>query len=328
MKYFLIAGLIFSLGQVLSAQIIEGIVLDAETQEPVSFASVFFNGTFVGTSSDEQGNFKLDLRDFLSRPLNISAIGYIPYSLENLDPGKNYTVLLIRDHYKIEEVKISGKLIAKKRKSYMRLFKQEFVGLTPNSRRCYIMNEEDISFNYDSDQDTIKAFAQKPLEIHNEALGYHFNYHLESFEFDKRTQSVLYKGSIVFTYDMAWEGPKSRVYKRRRRYAYKGSKKEFIRKLWSDKLKSSGYSLWDYSTGEALKYKDVITVDDQGRKYLSYPGDLEILYYNYYSGMKSLSEEALIDRTGFYDPVSISWSGRMSTKRIADFLPYEYSVGR
>ena len=190
------------------------------------------------------------------------------------------------------------------------------------------MNEEDITFNYDSDQDTIKAYALKPLEIHNEALGYHFNYHLESFEFVKRTQRVAYQGSIVFTYDMAWEGPRSRVFKRRRRYAYTGSNKEFIRKLWSDELKSSGYTLKNYFTGELLKYKDVITVDDQGRKYLSYPGDLEILYYNYYNGIKFLGEKAFIDRNGFFDPVSLSWRGRMSTQRIADFLPYEYSVGR
>jgi hypothetical protein len=76
-----------------------GKVLAAQTREPVSFASVFFDGTFLGTFSDEEGNFKLDVEDFLSRSLKISTLASIPYSLESLDPGKNYTVLLIRDCY-------------------------------------------------------------------------------------------------------------------------------------------------------------------------------------------------------------------------------------
>jgi hypothetical protein len=328
MKQVCLGFLLLSLSQVLSAQILQGRVLDAETQEPIPLASVFFDGTFVGTSTDEQGNFKLNAGKYLSRPLSISAIGYSPYSLENLDPGKSFTVLLARDLYEIEEASVIGNAIAKKRKAYMRIFKSEFIGLTPNARRCYILNEEDITFNYDTDQDTLRARALKPIEIHNDALGYHLEYHLESFEFVKETQKVSYQGSIVFTYDLAWEGNRSKVFKRRRQYAYTGSGKEFIRILWQNNLKSSGYSIRNYSTGEVLKYKDVVLQDSLGRKYLKYPGNLEILYYNYFSRISFLKEEAFIDRDGFFDPTAIMWSGKMASQRIADFLPYEYSFGR
>ena len=34
------------------------------------------------------------------------------------------------------------------------------------------------------------------------------------------------------------------------------------------------------------------------------------------------------DCDGFYDPAAIMWSGKMGSQRIADFLPYEYSVDR
>jgi hypothetical protein len=190
------------------------------------------------------------------------------------------------------------------------------------------MNEEDITFNYDSDQDTIRARALKPIEIHNDALGYHLEYHLESFEFVKETQKVSYRGSIVFTYDLAWEGYRSKVFKRRRRYAYTGSSKEFIRKLWQNSLKSSGYSIRDYSTGKVQKYKDVVFEDDLGRKFLKYPGNLEIHYYDYFTRIRLLKEEAFIDQDGFFDPTAIMWSGKMASQRIADFLPYEYSVRR
>jgi len=328
MKQVLLACLFLSLSQVLSGQILHGRVLDAETQEPIPLASVFFDGTFVGTCTDELGNFELDVSKYKSRPLRISAMGYSPYSLENLDPGKSYSILLTRDLYEIEELTVIGNAIAKKRKAYMHIFKSEFIGLTRNARRCYIMNEEDISFNYNSDQDTIRARALKPIEIHNDALGYHLEYHLESFEFVKETQKVSYQGSIVFTYDMAWEGNRSKVFKRRRRYAYTGSGKEFIRKLWQNSLKSSGYSIRDYSKGEVLKYKDVVFLDSLGRKNLKYPGKLEILYYNNFTTIGFLKEEAFIDQDGFFDPTAIMWSGKMAYQRIADFLPYEYSVGR
>ena len=328
MKQVCLGFLLLSFSQVLSGQILHGRVLDAETQEPIPLASVFFDGTFAGTSTDEQGNFKLDVSKYFSRSLKISAMGYSPYSLENLDPGKSYSILLARDLYEIEELTVVGNVIAKKRKAYMRIFRNEFIGLTTNARRCYIMNEEDITFNYNSDQDTLRAHALKPLEIHNDALGYHLEYHLESFEFVKETQKVSYQGSIVFTFDLAWEGYRSNVFKRRRRYAYTGSCKEFIRTLWQNSLKSSGYSIRNYYTGEALKYKDVVTQDSLGKKYLKYPGNLDIHYYNYISRISFLKEEAFFDQDGFFDPAAIMWSGKMAAQRIADFLPYEYSVGR
>ncbi len=309
-------------------QILHGRVLDIETREPIIFASVFFDGTFVGTSTDEQGNFELDVTKYKFRPLTISAVGYFAYLLEGFIPGEPHVVFLNRELYEIEEASVTGNSIAKKRKAYMRLFKKEFIGLTNNARRCYIMNEEDITFNYDSDQDTIRAYAINPILIENDALGYHFTYHLESFEFVRRTQRVSYKGSIVFTRDLAREGYQTKMYQRRRKYAYTGSGKDFIRELWKNSLRSSGFTIRDYYSGEVLKYKHVVVKDDRGRKYLKYPGDLEILYYKNYSGIKFLKEEAFIDRDGFFDPAAIMWGGRMSIQRIADFLPYEYSFGQ
>lgn len=328
MYRILLLGIFLHLGASVASQVIAGKVLDAETQEPVSFASVFFDGTFVGTSSDEQGNFKLDVGRYISRPLTISAIGYYPYALEGIIPGKKYVILLQGDVYKIDEVQVTGKVIAKKRKKYLGIFRREFLGATHNARRCYIMNEEDISFDYQSDKDTLRAYAQKPLEIQNEALGYYFTYHLKNFEYLKATRRVSYEGSIVFTHDLAREGDRSGVYERRRNYAYTGSSKEFIRQIWNNSLKSSGYSVRDYRTRQMLTYKDVVHEDDQGRKYLKYPGDLEILYYYSSSWIRFLKPEAFIDWDGFFDPGAILWGGQMAIPRIADFLPYEYSVGR
>jgi hypothetical protein len=332
MNKSLLIALLLDLSLSLSAQTLTGRVLDADTREPIPLASVYFDGTFAGTSTDDQGRFSLNVTDYRSRPLSFSAVGYVPFVWEDFDPGKSNVVLLRREMYQIEEVTVFGedmeKMIARKRKAYMRLFKTQFIGLTNNARRCYLMNEEDITFNYDSDRDTIRAIALKPLEIQNDALGYHFMYFLDSFEYAKETKGVSYQGSIVFTRDLLKEGSNKAVYRRRRSYAYKGSSKEFIRKIWGNSLKSSGYSVRDYYSDKNLKYKDLVYKDPEGNKYLKYPGDLDIRYYNYSSSIRLLIPEVFIDRDGFFDPTAIDWGGRMAGKRIADFLPYEYKPGR
>ena len=39
-----------------------------------------------------------------------------------------------------------------------------------------------------------------------------------------------------------------------------------------------------------------------------------------------LKENVYFDPNGYFDPSGISWEGEMSRQRIADLLPYEYSV--
>ena len=72
----------------------------------------------------------------------------------------------------------------------------------------------------------------------------------------------------------------------------------------------------------------MVLQDSLGRKYLKYSDKVDILYYDYYSRISLLKGEAFIDQDGFFDPTAIMWSGKMAYQRIADFLPYEYSVGR
>jgi hypothetical protein len=42
-------------------QVIKGTVFDKKTNEKIGFATLYFNGTFVGTYSDENGHFELDI---------------------------------------------------------------------------------------------------------------------------------------------------------------------------------------------------------------------------------------------------------------------------
>ena len=72
----------------------------------------------------------------------------------------------------MNDVVINGKSLARERERNLNLFREAFLGTTANAEECEIINENDITFNYDSDRDTLKAFASKPIIINNMALGY------------------------------------------------------------------------------------------------------------------------------------------------------------
>jgi len=57
--------------------IISGKIVDAETKEPLPFVNVVFKGSKIGTTSDFDGNYRLETY-YPSDSLQISSVGYIP----------------------------------------------------------------------------------------------------------------------------------------------------------------------------------------------------------------------------------------------------------
>jgi len=327
MKRVLLALLVLSLVSNVDGQLIRGIVLDEQTGLPVDYASVFFNGTFVGTTTDETGGFELDVSKYHTRSLYISAVGYYPQVITEFNPAEMHRVLLKPRVFEIEEVSVISKSLVRKRKACMRIFEREFIGNTSNAFRCHIMNEEALTFNYDSDKDTLRAYAKRPLRIQNLSLGYNITYYLERFEYDRNNKTVVYTGSIIFNRDLVTDESSLNRYERRREYAYTGSSKHFFRTLWFNSLQSSGFVVKNYRTSDKLKYEDIVSEDILGRKFLQYPEDLEINNFGNLSYITFLKEKLYFEQDGFFDPTGIIWSGTMAKQRIADFLPYEYSLG-
>ncbi|TFH20467.1 MAG: carboxypeptidase-like regulatory domain-containing protein [Bacteroidia bacterium] len=61
------------LGHAAYSQLIKGKIYDNQVQSTVPYASVYFSGTMVGTASDADGNFQLDITKYKSNPLIIRA---------------------------------------------------------------------------------------------------------------------------------------------------------------------------------------------------------------------------------------------------------------
>ncbi|MCK5137242.1 MAG: carboxypeptidase-like regulatory domain-containing protein [Bacteroidales bacterium] len=307
-------------------QVIKGTVFDKETNNAISFAAIYFGGTFVGTTSDQDGRFELDISKNTSMPLTISAIGYYSFSLTDLSSVEPYLVYLTPKVYEINEAAVSAKSLARERRMNLKLFKNAFIGTSFNARSCDITNENDITFNYGSDSDTLKAFSKKPIQIDNRSLGYKITFYLDKFEYCRQNGTIVFTGDIIFNKDLTTVEAHKRSYPRKRKYAYFGSRMHFFRALWANDLKSNKFLITN-SEKTVLKYKNIVVQGDSSMIFLTYSEYLNIGYYKRLSKINFLKEQVFFDQDGFFDPAGISWKGEMGKKRIADWLPYEYSVG-
>jgi hypothetical protein len=314
------------------SQIIRGTILDKSDNSKIYSASIYLNGTFIGTLSDSNGNFELDISKNASMPLTISYIGYYSVTLTGFSTDKPLIIYLTPKVYEMNEVVISSKSLARKRRANLNIFKTVFLGTTANAQKCEIQNENDITFNYDSDRDTLKAFASKPILINNKALGYKITYYLDRFEYYKKDSSMLITGSQIFNEDFAIEESHKQLYERRRKNAYLGSRMHFFRALWANDLISAGFEIKD-PTGKNLNYNDLVEdshTDSPGNhtKVLKYTEKLSIRYYTKISKLVFLKEKVYFDKDGRFDQSgrSVSWEGEMMGQRVGDMLPYTYNI--
>lgn len=308
-------------------QVIKGTVLDNETKGPIGFASLYFSGTFSGTQSDQKGNFELYVSKNASIPLTISAIGYYSSTLTDFSTDKPHIIYMTPKTYQLREVSINAKSLAKKRKANLVLFKNVFLGTTTNAEKCVIINENDITFNYESDDDTLKAFASKPILIDNRGLGYKITYYLDKFEYYKNSNSFFIKGNIIFNEDLLTIEVQKQSIERRRRAAYLVSRMHFFRALWANDLKSAGFIVKNPS-GRNLHYEDIVIQEDSRTKFLKYPENLDIFYYTKLpiGQITFLKERVYFDNSGYFDSLGISWEGEFASQRIGDLLPYDYYI--
>ncbi len=327
-KTALLALLIFTGPAIYTqAQVIKGSVVDSETGDPVSFASVYFSGTAVGTVAGEDGKFELDISRHPALPLTISAVGYSSSTQEKFSPDKPLEIFLFPKVYEIPTIDISAASLEKERRNNLRIFRDHFLGRGIYSRSCEILNEEYITFNYGSDTVKLKAIALKPLQVKNKALGYIITFYLESFEYCRETGIALYTGKFIFTDDRSRMS--RNIKERRRNNAYLGSAMHFFRSLWANELKTEGFRVQD-SQGNNLSYEDIVITED-GQKYLESSGDLFISYTGINprtgnfrldrSPVRLLKNRVFFDESGYFDPVAIMLTGEMGKQRVADMLP-------
>jgi hypothetical protein len=312
-----------------------GTVRDQNTRAPIDHATVYFSSTSNGVFTDQSGKFEIDVSNYRGMPLAVSALGYYSNEVPKPDPEKNYTILLAPKTYELNEVVVEAKGRAYKAKFRRNMdeFRKQFLGTTINAQKCEILNESALYFS--SHDNILIAYSFKPLEIINNGLGFKITYFLDRFEYEPDRHTVVIRGDILFE-DLKsnYSAGKADWFEKRRNTAYLGSRMHFFRCLWGNTLDSSGFELKS-EINEKLLYKNIVFEDKQDtsekiNKYLNYDGVIKICYFskNPTSSVTCITHPVYFEKSGYFEPLDVSWSGEISVQRIGDLLPFDYKFLR
>ena len=220
--------------------VLTGTVVDAETGEPLPGVNVFIAVSMRGTATSPEGRFRLEVPLGAQR-LYVSSVGYESEARNlNLREARVYTFEFKLQPAVIEgeEVVVEAERDEKWQERYDR-FVAAFIGETPNAQETEIMNPEVMSF--DGGIGELEAFAARPLQIENRALGYRLTYHLKDFRLlPNRTQ---YDGEPLFE-EMEGTPEQQAAWEEARREAFMGSFHHLLLAMIADQVEPQGFKLY------------------------------------------------------------------------------------
>ncbi|HMD00693.1 MAG TPA: carboxypeptidase-like regulatory domain-containing protein [Ferruginibacter sp.] len=344
-----------------STYIIRGKIFDEATKQPLQAASVFAQNTTIGTATDAQGNFKLELPNG-GYDLAVTFTGYHTESrrVSNADAGDKVLEIGLKQKEKeMADVVVKNTYeVADGWEKYGDFFVENFIGKTPNSKQCVLKNKEVLKFFFYKRRNRLKVLATEPLEIVNNALGYKIKYTLDSFTHEYNTQLSTFSGYPLFE-EIQPSSPEQKMqWDSARTVAYKGSILHFMRSLYHKKLKEQGFEiqfLVNFNDKEnavplkdfygALNYK----LDDSTQVLEINPNQIvvAVLYKNekpdqFYlaqnpdsnpnfelSILTFLPNEVIaVEQNGYYyDQNDITISNYWAWEKAGDMLPYDYVGG-
>jgi hypothetical protein len=209
------------------------------SNEILEGASVYLNGTTIGTTTNSKGEFELKSKEG-NYDLVVSFIGYQTAQI-HIDT-KNKTAFL---NFKLKVgSNVLNEIVLKKTiydadwKYNLSRFKKSFLGRTLLAKDCEILNPKVLHFEFYPKTGTLTAEAKEPLKIKHKGLGYLITYDLVSFSIERKTLSYL--GYTKYD-NLKGEKRKQRRWRKNRLKAFNGSRMHFGRSLHSQNLKEEGF---------------------------------------------------------------------------------------
>ena len=336
-------------------QLIGSVVEKGNTAIPG--ASVFLEGTTMGTQTDANGHFSLKNIPAGRHRLVASMVGYVPKMVLIDFPGKTseLTFSLEEDNKTLAEVRVVGTQDKTWEKQF-RAFEKGFLGESYSKKEVYITNREVVDFT--ENEEAFTAKATQPLQIVNKTLGYKITYFMDNFE--KTNSLTAYKGLASFEKLVPEDARQERRWQRNRVEAYEGSMKHFLKALVENRLEEEGFNAYllkpeylnnlrrglffDRNNERHLAFKaaDLVgPVTTDGLRTLEWRIPMEIVFnrkrvarpifmdapYPY----TILIPKGLIQVTNTGDimnPYSIEMRGDMGKIGMADLLPLDFDINQ
>lgn len=341
-----------SIGQ----SILKGTVTDAQTGDPLPGVNVYLSGTTYGVSTNETGYYKFSISNPGTYNLVFSFVGYrkkVRRIEINSSSSATVNISLKEDIQQLGEIEVRA--TNKKWKERYNYFFKQFIGRTDFADQVTIENPWVLSF--EEKDDLLKATAQKPLKIINNALGYKL--YVELVDFRWPTYSNRGGGyKILPRFELLT--PKSARqelrWKKNRIRSYLGSFDHFLETLYKDELGKSDFSVRDQHNLAVLPQGEARyelmgrgNISDQRRKRLkgyklkrrveaTFDGHAKFTFNRKEFSLSIYKEGAIesntkeriffVDEYGaLLNPLSLIAYGDWADERVAYMLPTNYSVG-
>lgn len=241
---------------------IAGTVTEAGSNNPVVYATIYINGTTIGTITNPEGLFSLDN---VVPPCEI-VISHISYETEIID-FKYFkdTVLYIKLNPRDVELGIIEVMDKNLRKENLNHFKNRFLGTDYWGKNAFILNDSVLVFSREKALDREVHFfeseflpadsssvlftvnAKAPLLINMPLLGYklhvnliHYTELLTGNINDYRFHTL---GYFYFQPEEDASKRKTNRFGKKRLEAYYNSDRHFIRSLYNNQLMENGYEV-------------------------------------------------------------------------------------
>ena len=228
-----------------NAQIIKGVVVNADNGKPIETASIFIDNTTIATETDAKGNFQINIPANNKNQLVVSAFGYEYFIVSNPTATSNLKIQLKTEETILDELVIDKNVFT--RKEMLKAFKHFFIGNTKNAKKTKIVNEKDLVFYFDTKTNQLLAHSDKPIIINNENLGYTINFHLDTFQVKFNYQTLdpkNYMNSNYFGYSLFSEnGTPNKKTIANRAETFNNSSVAFFSDLITNNLENSDYML-------------------------------------------------------------------------------------
>lgn len=335
--------------QNLFCQQIKGKILD-QSGQPLSNATIYYDGSTVGTLSKSDGTFSIDFTEQSNLTLVVRYLGYQTFYLPNPDLTTNYKITLSPEKNQLDEVVLEASVFT--RKEMLKAFKRDFLGETKAGKKTQILNEEDIRFYFDKKEKSLFASSRNTIKVINKELGYRIEFDLIEFSskfslisLDEKHLRSNYFGGTSFFEDIEKDN-KSVVKKRLK--AYKGSPMHFFKSLSFGRLKKEKFKIFhkgfqvvtstvfniseiDEGFEVSILGNDFDSIDfdsikfDKGFTKNRFQKKIAVLYKNDRSNINFKIRVFYIDDYGNHTHLDkILFSGEMSKSRLGEMLPISY----
>ncbi|MBX2815792.1 MAG: carboxypeptidase-like regulatory domain-containing protein, partial [Saprospiraceae bacterium] len=275
-------GLFMGLGTALQAQSLQGYVRDMASRKPVADVFVFVGNSGIGTVTDQDGSFELDIQPYAGLQLffthlNYQTLGFIHDSDQSVLED---TIYVQAQAVLLEEAVVAAKSSPALRKRRLRVFKDALLGEV-SPKQVKLVNPEVLLFK--EENGLLSATAREPLQIMNQHLGYQITFFLTDFAAQVGTY-IRYEGTAFFT---SLEGSRrqlARSRKNRRKVYIRSSRKFFVDLAAGNRIdygigrsqkKEEDNYFYDYAALDSLD----LTQDTSGTYVLKHNGFLTITNY-------------------------------------------------